>query len=78
MNQNLSGKASWRSSPSYLGEDAAFRSGVSPAEWDKWNHDAKLRRIAYLRARDVMDAWDSVPEDDKKKWLLRKLVLAQS
>lgn len=73
LNDNTRGRQCWRSSASYLGEDAAFRSGLLPDAWDALPIGVKARRIAYLKARDVMDAWDSVPESDRKRWLLKRL-----
>jgi len=69
-------RSGWWSNPSYTIEDAIHRSNLSPKEWDKFDWYERARRIAYLRAVDTMQAWESIPDEDKKKW--RMVILSES
>lgn len=65
---NRGKKTGWWSNPSYTIEDAKFRCHLSDDEWDALSWMEKARKIARLRAEDTLQAWDSLPDEEKKKW----------
>ena len=73
---NRGKRQGWWSSPSYTIEDTKARCNLTDEQWDGLTWMERSRKIARLRASDTMQAWDSLSDEDKRKW--RMVTLSES